>query len=94
MCYLPTDISHQQRLWLSDLHFVTIKCLIKLTNVTCVVLFRQEIEMKQCSPYVQENRDLELYTTSQNEDCSGDYELVGGNENEDESVYENVRGES
>ena len=56
----------------------------------CVVLFRQGIEMKQCSAYVTVRQHHELPDPPQNVNCSENYEPVG----ENDSVYEKIPGES
>ena len=63
---------------------------VMVTNVLCVMLFRQEIELKQCSAYGQLNQRYQFPTKLQNVDCSGDYELIG----ENDGVYEKIPGES
>ena len=57
---------------------------------TCVVLFRQKIEMKQCSAYGKARQHHEVSSSLQNLDSSADYEPVG----ENDSVYEQIPGES
>ena len=54
------------------------------------MLFRQEIEIGQCSAYGQLNGKYDLPTKPQNVDCSSDYELV----DENDGVYEEISQES
>ena len=54
------------------------------------MLFRQEIEMKQCSACGQVRQLHELPAVSQNVDCSAAYELIG----ESDGVYEKIPEES
>ena len=56
----------------------------------CVVFFRQEIEMKQCSAYGEVRKDHELLPPPQNVDSLVVYEPVG----ENDGVYEKIPGES
>ena len=56
----------------------------------CVVLFRQEIEMKQCSAYAAVRHHCECPAPLQNVDGLADYKPVG----ENEGVYEKIPGES
>ena len=56
----------------------------------CVVLFRQKIEMKQCSAYGEVRQHHEVSSPLQNLDSLADYEPVG----KKESVYEQIPGES
>ena len=54
------------------------------------MLFRQEIEMKQCSAYGEMRRHEQLPDLPQNVDGLEDYEPVG----ENESVYEKIPGDT
>ena len=55
----------------------------------CVVLFRQEIEMQQCSAYGEVRQHRELPAPPQNVDGLADYEPVG----KSDGVYEKIPGE-
>ena len=54
------------------------------------MLFRQEIEMKQCSAYVEVRKDHELPSPPQDAGSLVDYEAVG----QSDGVYEKIPGES
>ena len=54
------------------------------------MFFRQEIEMKQCSAYVEVRQHHKLSALPQNEDGLAAYEPVG----ENDGVYEKIPGES
>ena len=54
------------------------------------MLFRQQIEMKQCSAYVAVRQRHELPHLPQNVDGLAAYEPVG----ENDGVYEKIPGES
>ena len=69
--------------------FVTVQD--KVPNaIQCVVLFRQEIEMKQCSAYGEMRQHHALPAPPQIVDTLADYEPVG----ENDSIYEQIPGES
>ena len=54
------------------------------------MLYRQEIEMRQCSVYGEVIQCRELPTKPRNADCPADYELP----RENDGVYEKFPGES